>query len=91
MYPDKCQDSIMSLSQLTSSLCAMYPDKCKTIMSLSQLTMECAIYMYCDWENNIHTYGNAPSDTLCKPANFYCENGGFVPNANMLNLSDYDP
>jgi len=50
----------------------------------------CAIYMYCDWENNIHAYSNAPKDTLCKPANYHCEGGGFVPNANVMNLAaDY--
>ena len=46
--------------------------------------------MWCDWENNIHQYSNAPADTLCKPANYHCESGGFVPNANLLNLKDYD-
>ena len=52
----------------------------------------CAIYMFCDWENNIHQYSNAPSDTLCKPANYHCENGGFVKNKDaLLSLSgDYN-
>ena len=45
--------------------------------------------MWCDGGNNIHAYSNAPSDTLCKPANYHCEHGAFVPNANILNLSDY--
>ena len=44
--------------------------------------------MWCDWEDNTHEYSNAPSDTLCKPANYRCSGGSFVlTHANMLNLS----